>query len=209
MATPHDPAQISLFELHDIGSRGGSCFTCQERRDINTMTKIDHHHHHHSISSFFSSTLLSIRSSSRQLKNLTMSVEQHLKASTKRHHEQESDESLSASPKRRRFQYDSTSSKENHGPERKNKRQLSTLKRNVTERMRRANLANGFAALDAELPHSDTSRTRLVILKDATEYIRELKDEWKKTMEIDQAPMISDEDKDMYQQHAKLFHHPI
>lgn len=125
------------------------------------------------------------------------SVEQHLKASTKRHHEHESDESLSASPKRRRFQHDSTSSKENHGPERKNKRQLSTLKRNVTERMRRANLANGFAALDAELPHSDTSRTRLVILKDATEYIRELKDEWKKTMEIDQAPMISDEDKDM------------
>ncbi|CDH57030.1 predicted protein [Lichtheimia corymbifera JMRC:FSU:9682] len=50
-------------------------------------------------------------------------------------------------------------------------------RRNEMARLRRENLAKGFAALDAELPEANTRRTQVRVLNDATEYVRVLKNQ--------------------------------
>ncbi|KAI7876178.1 hypothetical protein K492DRAFT_198676 [Lichtheimia hyalospora FSU 10163] len=60
-------------------------------------------------------------------------------------------------------------------------------------RLRRENLAKGFAALDAELPESNPRRTQVRVLNDATEYVRVLKHQAGEDMMRDE----EDEDEDM------------
>lgn len=50
-------------------------------------------------------------------------------------------------------------------------------RRNEMARLRRENLAKGFAALDAELPQTNPRRTQVRVLNDATEYVRVLKNQ--------------------------------
>lgn len=59
-------------------------------------------------------------------------------------------------------------------------------RRNEMARMRRGNLAKGFAALDAELPEVTPRRNQVRVLNDATEYVRVLKEQVGEDMEEDQ-----------------------
>lgn len=102
------------------------------------------------------------------------SIEKDSKASAKRDYEQEQDESLSSSGKRRRVQHGPAPTKKGDA-EGKPRRPLSSSPRNVAARLQREELANSLATLKAELPPYPTNRTQVRVLEDAVGYIQKLK----------------------------------